>query len=182
MREHSHRRFRGVAAIAVLALAGVAGFLVAGTAASGATQSNGTVSLRSTSLGKILVTSSGRSLYLFEKDRAGHSSCSGQCAKYWPPLISASAPTAGTGVKAALLGRVKRSDGKMQVTYNKHPLYTFLFDKAAGQVKGQNLDEFGAEWYVLNANGQKVEKHGGSGGGTTTTAPTPTYTYTQPGY
>ena len=64
------RRTRGIAAVALLAVAGVAGFLVAGTSANGATQSKSTVSLRSTSLGKILVDSRGRTVYLFEKDRA----------------------------------------------------------------------------------------------------------------
>ena len=177
------RRFRGLAVIGLLAVAGVAGFLVAGTPANGATQSKGTVSLRSTKLGSILVNSQGRTLYLFEKDKGGRSSCSGQCAKFWPPLISATKPTAGTGVKLALLGRVKRSDGRMQVTYNKHPLYTFLKDTAAGQTKGENFDAFGAEWYTLNAKGVKVEPGQHSGGTTTTgTTTTQTYTYTQPGY
>ena len=141
MRGHN-LRLRGVAAMAVLAFAGVAGFLVAGSSANGATTSNATVSLRATKLGKILVAANGRTLYLFEKDRGGRSSCSGACAGFWPPLISAKAPTAGAGIKASLLGRVKRSDGKMQVTYNKHPLYTFAKDTAAGQTKGENYDAF----------------------------------------
>src|SRR5207248_9589004 len=103
--------------------AGISGFLLAGPSANGATQSKGTVALRTTKLGQILVNSSGRTLYLFARDKNGRSSCSGQCATYWPPLISASQPTAGTGIKASLLGRVRRGDGKMQVIYNRHPLY-----------------------------------------------------------
>jgi predicted lipoprotein with Yx(FWY)xxD motif len=174
------RRTRGIAAVALLAVAGVAGFLVAGTSANGATQSKSTVSLRSTSLGKILVDSRGRTVYLFEKDRSGRSACSGQCAKFWPPLISANKPTAGTGVKASLLGRTKRADGKMQVTYNRHPLYTFVQDTKAGQTKGQNYSAFGADWYAVTAKGVKAK--GESAGGTTTSEPTTTstYTYTQP--
>jgi predicted lipoprotein with Yx(FWY)xxD motif len=178
MRNHS-RRLSGIAAVVLLAVAGIAGFLLAGTSANGATKSNATVSLRSTKLGKVLVNSSGRTLYLFEKDKNGHSSCAGQCAKYWPPLISAAKPTAGTGVKAALLSRVRRSDGKMQVTYNKHPLYLFLKDRAAGQTTGENLDFFGGEWYVVNANGVKVEP-GEHSGTTTQQTTTSTYTNTQP--
>lgn len=177
-----HSRLSGMAAVILLAVAGVAGFLLAGTSANGATQSKGTVSLRSTKLGKVLVNSAGRTLYLFEKDKNGRSSCAGQCAKYWPPLISATKPTAGTGVKAALLGRVRRSDGKMQVTYNRHPLYLFLKDKAAGQVTGENLDFFGGEWYVVNAKGVKVEPGEHTGTTTNETTTTQTYTYTQPGY
>jgi predicted lipoprotein with Yx(FWY)xxD motif len=172
-------RFRGIAAVALLAVAGVAGFLVAGTSANGATQSKGTVSLRATSLGKILVDSRGRTLYLFEKDKSGRSACSGQCAKFWPPLVSAAKPTAGTGVKASLLGRTKRADGRMQVTYNKHPLYTFLQDTKAGQTKGQDYSAFGADWYAVTAKGVKAES-GEHAGTTTSPTTTSTYTYTQP--
>jgi predicted lipoprotein with Yx(FWY)xxD motif len=177
-------RLRGVAAIGVLAVAGLTGFLLSG-AALGATHSNGTVSLRTTKLGKILVNSHGRTLYLFEKDKTAHSTCSGQCAKFWPPLITSTKPTAGAGVKASLLGWTKRSDGKMQVTYNKHPLYLFLKDTAAGQAKGEKFDAFGAEWYVVNASGKKVEpgEHTGTTSSSTTTT-TPGYTNTGniPGY
>ena len=173
----ARRRFKGVVAVLVIGLAGVAGYLAAGGSANGATQSKGTVSLLSTKLGKVLVNSSGRTLYLFMKDKSGRSSCSGQCATYWPPLTSASAPTAGTGVKAALLGRVRRGDGKMQVTYNKHPLYFFYKDKSAGQVAGENISAFGGEWYVVNANGVKVEP--GEHAGTTTTSTTSSTTTTR---
>ena len=101
------------------------------------TPANGTVSLRKTALGMILVSSKGRTLYLFEKDRGGASSCTGACATYWPPVTSIAKPTAGSGVKAALLGWTKRGDGRMQVTYARHPLYAFALDKTAGQVKGR---------------------------------------------
>jgi predicted lipoprotein with Yx(FWY)xxD motif len=131
-----------------------------------AAQSGGTkVSLASTSLGKVLVNSGGRTLYLFEKDKNGKSACSGMCATYWPPLITTGKPVAGAGVKASLLGTTKRADGRMQVTYNHHPLYTFIEDTAKGQTKGQNLNKFGADWYALSASGNKVEGSGGGGYG-----------------
>jgi predicted lipoprotein with Yx(FWY)xxD motif len=178
---HLNRRIRGLAAVGLLAVAGIAGFMLSGNSANGATQSKGTVSLRTTKLGKILVSSNGHALYLFAKDKGGRSACTGMCATYWPPLTSAAKPTAGAGVKVALLGRTRRSDGKMQVTYNKHPLYWFSGDKSAGQVTGEELKAFGGEWYAVSAKGAKVEKSGESGGGgATTTSPTPTYTYTQP--
>jgi predicted lipoprotein with Yx(FWY)xxD motif len=122
-----------------------------------------TVDLRKTRLGRVLVTSSGRTLYLFEKDRGGKSSCYSSCAKFWPPYLTSGKPHAGTGVRAALLGTTRRTDGKLQVTYNKHPLYRFSMDTAAGQTKGEGLKAFGAEWYVLGANGKKIEKAGSSG-------------------
>jgi len=175
---------RGLAAIALLAVAGITGFLLAGNPASGATGSKATVSLRATKIGKILVSSDGHTLYLFEKDKGGKSSCSGMCVHYWPPLISAAKPTAGPGVKAALLGRTKRSNGTWQVTYNKHPLYWFSGDTAAGQVTGQGLDDFGAVWSAVSAKGATVEGGGGGGwGGTTSsTQSTSTSGYTNPGY
>jgi predicted lipoprotein with Yx(FWY)xxD motif len=174
------RRTRGAAAVALLAFAGVAGFLVAGNPASGATQSKATVSLRATKLGKVLVSSSGRTLYLFMKDKSGRSSCSGTCAKYWPPLISAAKPTAGAGIKASLLGRTKRSDGRWQVTYNKHPLYWFALDKKAGDVAGENLDDFGGEWYVVSAKGAKVEPNEDHSTTTESTTTSTGYSYTAP--
>ena len=152
-----NRRIRGLAAVGLLAVAGIAGFMLSGTSANGATQSKSTVSLRTTKLGKILVSSNGHTLYLFEKDKGGRSSCTGMCATYWPPLTSATKPTAGAGVKASLLGRTRRSDGKMQVTYNKHPLYWFSGDKSAGQVTGEELEAFGGEWFDVSAKGAKVE-------------------------
>src|SRR5919204_6709899 len=101
------------------------GFLAARSVAATTTRSNATVSLRKTNLGLILVNARGHTLYLFAKDRNGKSSCNGSCASFWPPLLSPGKPTAGPGVKRSLLGRTKRSNGSMQVTYNKHPLYTY---------------------------------------------------------
>jgi predicted lipoprotein with Yx(FWY)xxD motif len=137
-----------------------------GNAAPGAIKP--TVSTSSTALGRILVDSRGRTLYLFERDRNGKSACAGQCAAAWPPLIASAKPSAGTGVKAALIGTTRRADGRLQVTYNHHPLYTFVKDTKAGQTNGQNVDAFGAEWYVVSPAGTTIEKSaaptsGGSG-------------------
>jgi predicted lipoprotein with Yx(FWY)xxD motif len=66
-------------------------------------------------------------------------------------------PQAGSGVDQALLGTVKRDDGTMQLTYNKHPLYYFAADTAAGQDHGQGSKEFGAGWYVVSAQGSKID-------------------------
>jgi predicted lipoprotein with Yx(FWY)xxD motif len=109
-------------------------------------------------LGKILTNGHGQTLYLFEKDKHGKSACYGPCAKFWPPVLTTGKPKAGSGVKAALLGTTKRRDGKSQVTYNGHPLYAFLEDKKSGQAKGEGTKFFGAEWYVMNAAGKKVDK------------------------
>ncbi|HEY2603188.1 MAG TPA: hypothetical protein VGI67_16645 [Thermoleophilaceae bacterium] len=109
-------------------------------------------------LGKVLVNGHGQTLYLFEKDKHGKSACNGKCAGAWPPVFTTGKPNAGSGVSASKLGTTKRKDGKMQVTYNGHPLYAFVEDTKAGQAKGEGSKAFGAEWYVVNAKGNKVDK------------------------
>src|SRR4051794_17138710 len=127
--------------------------------------SSGTVAVRDSSLGKILVDSSGRTVYLFEKDKGSRSACSGACASAWPPVTVTGTPQAGDAVSARLLSTTKRSDGTMEVTYAGHPLYRFSGDQAAGDVNGEGSKAFGAEWYALDAKGAKVEDEGSSGGG-----------------
>jgi len=143
----------------VLAAALAASALAAVAAIAATPTKPATVKTRSNKLGKILVDGRARTLYLFEKDKKGKSACSGDCAKNWPPLLTKGKPVAGTGAKSSLLGTTKRSDGTTQVTYNKHPLYTFVVDKSKpGSTKGEGVDAFGAEWYVLGSNGKKIEE------------------------
>ncbi|HET8751908.1 MAG TPA: hypothetical protein VFM43_05225 [Gaiellaceae bacterium] len=166
-----------VAAIVGLALA-AAGVAAAAAVTHQSAGSTGTVSLHRTNLGKVLATKSGMTLYLFEADRRGRSACYGKCASFWPPLLTTSKPTAGSGVKAGLLGIIKRKNGTKQVTYAGHPLYRFKLDKSAGQTKGEGQDFFGGLWYGVNASGKAV-KHApaGGGGGTTTGGATTTSPY-----
>jgi predicted lipoprotein with Yx(FWY)xxD motif len=178
MKELTLRRL--VVLLTLAAALGTIGFLAAGSIARGATRTNATVSLRKTKLGMILVSSKGRTLYLFAKDRSGKSACTSRCAQYWPPLLSQGKPTAGRGVKASLVGQTKRTDGSMQVTYNKHPLYTFALDKQAGQVNGEASSNFGAKWYAVSAAGTAVVKAPTATTPTTTTAPTTTGGYPYP--
>ena len=174
-----------VVALAIaLAAAGVAAAAVvthqssSSSAASRATA--GKVTLHKTKIGKILATSSGRTLYLFLADHGKKSACYGQCAKFWPPLMKKGKVRAGAGVKAKLLGTTKRKNGKLQVTYKGHPLYLFKLDKGAGQVKGQRQDFFGGLWYALNATGSANKKAAPSSGTTTgTTGTTTNYTTTR---
>jgi predicted lipoprotein with Yx(FWY)xxD motif len=124
------------------------------------TQAAGTagtvVSTAKTSLGRILVNSRGHTLYLFGKDRNGKSACTGMCSTFWPPLIAAGKPRAGAGTRASLLGTTRRADGRRQVTYNHHPLYTFVKDKRKGQTNGEGLSAFGAKWYAVSPAGARV--------------------------
>ncbi|MFI8851044.1 hypothetical protein ACIGW3_12790 [Streptomyces sp. NPDC053499] len=120
----------------------------------------GTVQLRSTDLGKILVDGSGRTIYLFEADKSSKSTCDGGCAEAWPPVLvkGKAKPKAGSGVKSGLLGTSKRDDGDRQVTYKGHPLYLYAGDDKPGDTNGQALDQFGAEWFVLAPSGKKITK------------------------
>lgn len=114
---------------------------------------------------KIITGPDGRSLYLFEKDTNGKSSCSGSCVTVWPPLTTSGKAQAGSGVSASMLGTTTRSDGKTQVTYNGHPLYYYASDSSAGQVNGQGLNQFGALWYAVSAQGKAIVSGGSSSGG-----------------
>ena len=151
-----------------LTLAASAALLAAGAAVGMTHAVRASVTVRATTLGKVLADQRGRTLYLFEKDKRGMSACSGSCVSFWPPLLTTAKPRAGAAVKASLLGTIRRSDGRMQVTYRGHPLYTFSLDKRAGQTNGEGLDDFGAHWYAVSPAGSKVVKqtttNGGGGG------------------
>ena len=107
--------------------------------------------------GKFLADGQGRALYLFEADKGSTSTCTGACASAWPPVTASAMPMAGGGVSQSLLGTTKRADGTEQLTYNGHPLYYFSADTGSGMAKGQGTKAFGADWYVLNAKGSKID-------------------------
>jgi predicted lipoprotein with Yx(FWY)xxD motif len=115
------------------------------------------IDVGSTRLGKVLVSSSGRTIYLFLADRGMTSNCnSAGCVLYWPPVLTKGAPQAGAGVNASLLGTTHRMDGTTEVTYAGHPLYYFISDKKAGDVTGQGVNGFGAPWYVVSPSGMQI--------------------------
>jgi len=128
----------------------------AGASSSASSSGGASVSLASSKLGRILVDSKGQTLYLFQADAGSVSTCNGACASAWPPLTTTGKPIAGPGVSASKLGTTKRSDGSTEVTYNGHPLYTFVGDSSPGQTTGQGNTGFGAEWDVLSAAGNKL--------------------------
>jgi predicted lipoprotein with Yx(FWY)xxD motif len=134
-----------------------------------------TVRVAETRLGKILVDSRGRTLYLFRKDSGTKSACSGACTTAWPPLRAGAKPTVAAGAKASLVGTTRRSDGKPQVTYNGHPLYTFIMDKKSGDTNGEGVVAFGAGWFVVSPAGKQVSRRPAqSASGASAPAATPT--------
>jgi predicted lipoprotein with Yx(FWY)xxD motif len=111
------------------------------------------LTVRSTEYGKALFGPSGKVVYVFGADRGSTSHCYGVCAKAWPPLLTSSAPIAGPGVRANLLGTTKRKNGKLQVTYNRHPLYYYEADKV-GKVMCQHANMHGGLWLIIKPSGQ----------------------------
>jgi predicted lipoprotein with Yx(FWY)xxD motif len=118
-----------------------------------------TIELRHTSLGKILVTASGFTLYEFTKDHANKSSCAtiSGCPEAWPALQTNSKPTAGSGLKASLLSTIKLSSGGKQVTYAGHPLYIYSGDSGPGETSYVGAKQFGGTWYAIDASGGTVK-------------------------
>jgi predicted lipoprotein with Yx(FWY)xxD motif len=158
-----------IIALAVAALALVASGAAAAAHHKHAARKGGAlVKLGKTKLGKVIVASNGRTLYLYTPDAKNKSNCYGSCAGVWPPLLTKGKPRAGSGVKQKLLGVTMRKDGKHQVTYHGHPLYKFTGDSKAGQVNGQ---DYGGIWFVVNAAGKKVTSSTAGGGTTTSTNP-----------
>ena len=135
--------------VAALVLFGVA--LANASTPTSATTSAGTA-LKTTTIGgtTILTNSKGLTLYSFAPDTPTTSKCYGSCASYWPPAIGTAA--AGSGLPGKT-GTIKRTDGSLQLTYNGHPLYTYVGDSAPGQANGNNLNLNGGLWHEVPASG-----------------------------
>jgi predicted lipoprotein with Yx(FWY)xxD motif len=118
-----------------------------------------TIKLEKTSLGKILTKSSGFTIYVFTHDKKNKDTCvaiSG-CTDFWPPVTTKAKPIAGAGVKASLLGTIKLKSGKLQVTYNGKPLYTYTGDFGPRQTDYVGVSAFGGTWYAIGASGKVVK-------------------------
>jgi predicted lipoprotein with Yx(FWY)xxD motif len=141
----------------------------AGAAAGASSSSGGTVGMTTIGGTAVLTNASGKTLYWFVPDTSTTSKCTGTCATFWPPVTGP--VTAGSGVTGTL-GTITRSDGSTQATYDGHPLYTFAGDSAAGQAKGNGLNEQGGVWYEMEVSGATpaAVPAGGSTGGATSTA------------
>ena len=167
IQNRSRTLLASVAALPLIALA-VAGCGGASGSVSPPTTKDGraaTIGVANESLGKILVNSRGRTLYLFQKDSGTTSECTGACAANWPPLRANGSPRIGSGANASLLASTMRSDGSRQITYNNHPLYTFVKDTKAGDTNGEGLTAFGGTWYAISPAGNQVVGQPASTGG-----------------
>jgi predicted lipoprotein with Yx(FWY)xxD motif len=131
--------------VAALVLLGVA---EAGSGSPAPTTAVAGATLKSTTIGgtQVLANSKGFTLYWFVPDTATSSKCYGSCAVYWPPVIGTAAAGAGLPGTTAVIAR---TDGSMQLTYDGHPLYTYIADTAPGQANGNNINLNGGVWHVV---------------------------------
>ncbi len=113
-----------------------------------------TITIGESQFGKMLFDSKKQAIYIFENDPKGESVCYGECAEAWPPVFTDGEPVAGKGVKSSLLGTVKRSDGKLQVTYAGKPLYYYAHE-GPGEVKCHDVSLNGGFWWVVGPDGNR---------------------------
>jgi predicted lipoprotein with Yx(FWY)xxD motif len=142
-----------------LLLLALAGLTLAGASTSVAAsrlQAAPRLAVSSSQFGKILFDGRRRAIYAFTRDGRGRSTCYGACASAWPPFLVARKPVAGAGVRRALIGTRRRSDGRLQVTYAGRPLYFYVGDRRPGQVLCQNANEYGGTWLVVRGSGRLV--------------------------
>lgn len=115
------------------------------------------------SLGVILVSANGFTLYRYTPDKNGHPTCTGACAAVWPPVLlprGSRTPRGGHGVGG--LKAVKVADGRWQVTYHGMPLYRYAGDRDAGSTAGQGI---GGVWFVVPTSSRSA---GGPGAASAT--------------
>jgi len=162
------------AAIVLLAACGSSGSGGTNTSApaGGSGSTSVVVKVAKTGAGSVLTNAAGFTLYTFQADKGTTSTCYGACAQFWPPVIGTAHMAAGQNISGHF-GTTTRKDGKTQVTYNGHPLYTYAGDTAPGQTAGNGINQDGGIWNVIttSASGAGVASSpssapsSGSGGG-----------------
>jgi predicted lipoprotein with Yx(FWY)xxD motif len=112
------------------------------------------ITVASSEFGPMLWGPKKQAIYVFQRDGFKQSRCSGACAEAWPPVYTSGKPVAGKGAKASLLGTIKRSNGRLQVTYRGRPLYYYAHE-GAGEVRCHDVDLNGGLWWVIGADGKR---------------------------
>lgn len=125
-------------------------------AAGAAPASAPSVKAGASAYGSMLFDGSGKALYIFTADPRGRSVCRGACARAWPPFLVRTRPRAGKGARDALIGTTRRAAGALQATYAGRPLYYYVGDRKPGQVRCQNVFEFGGLWLVVRPGGKPI--------------------------
>jgi len=113
-----------------------------------------TLTSRGSTYGQAVFDGRGYVLYAFTRDHK-RSACYGECSTRWPPYFARKGTLrVGKGLKASLLGTVKRRNGRRQVTYAGRPLYYYVGDTGPGVIRCQNAVEFGGRWLLVRPSGK----------------------------
>ena len=138
------------AGLAVAALV-LFGLVVAGASSPAPAATATGTALKTTTIGgtTVLTNAKGFTLYSFAPDTPTASKCYGSCAVYWPPVTGTAAASPGLPGR---IDTIKRTDGSEQLTYNGHPLYTYIADTAPGQARGNNINLNGGVWHEVPAS------------------------------
>jgi predicted lipoprotein with Yx(FWY)xxD motif len=112
------------------------------------------ITLRDSEFGTMLFSPGRQAIYIFQNDPKGRTVCYGECAAAWPPVYTRGEPRAGKGVRASLLGTVRRRDGRRQVTYAGKPLYYYA-NEEPGEVRCHNVNLNGGLWWVVGPDGRR---------------------------
>ena len=112
------------------------------------------ITVRNSEFGRMLFNTKRQAIYIFQLDRRNRTNCYGECARLWPPVYTKGKPRALNGVKASLLGTIKRRGGRLQVTYAGKPLY-YYDHEGPGEVRCHNVFLNGGLWWVIGPNGKR---------------------------
>src|SRR6266702_4293676 len=139
-------------AIGVLSVVALVLLFVAVAGAGAPPPSGGSAALKTGQVGgvTVLTNAKGLTVYTFAADSPGKSNCYGSCAAYWPPVTGS--PSAAPGIPGTF-STTTRTDGTKQVTWNGHPLYTYIGDHGPGQASGNNLNINGGLWKEIVVSG-----------------------------
>jgi predicted lipoprotein with Yx(FWY)xxD motif len=105
--------------------------------------------------GRMLFNTNRQAIYTFSRDTRNRSNCYGSCAAFWPPAYTSGRPRALNGVKKALLGTIRRKDGRLQVTYAGRPLYYYVHE-GPGQVRCHDVQLNGGVWKAIGPDGRRL--------------------------
>jgi predicted lipoprotein with Yx(FWY)xxD motif len=137
-----------VALLAVSAVLAACGSSSGGGSGTSGSSSSGAVvaSAKKPKVGSVIVDAQGRTLYHFTAEAEGVPVCTGACVGTWSPALASRASHLPEHVAT-----VRRPDGgKLQLTYDGHPLYRYAGDRSKTDANGEGV---GGQWYVLKAAG-----------------------------
>lgn len=101
-------------------------------------------SAKKAKVGSVIVDAQGRTLYRFTAEAQGLPVCTGACVSTWLPAVVADA----SGLPRHVATVKRPDDGRLQLTYNGHPLYRHSGDRSKADANG---DGVGGQWFAVRA-------------------------------